>query len=64
MSAGRQWLVVPANHDTVCYVTKNPDVAAKRAAKGDYVDEITREPGVAAPGYTRFTVPKLEDDEL
>lgn len=44
MSAAKQWLVVPANPDTLAYVTSNPDVAQKRRDKGDTVTLISRKP--------------------
>ena len=42
MTTIRQWLVDPADTSTACYITNKPDVAQKRADKGDYVIELER----------------------
>lgn len=75
MSAQRQWLVDPADTSTACYITNKPEVAQKRADKGDYVVELERSaahcnrPGFA-PYYKQVKPnapkpePKVEDDEL
>lgn len=71
MSAVKQWLVDPANLDTAMYITNNPEVAAKRAAKGDFVQELERAGRSAEnpdyrPYYRRVGPPTkpAEDDEL
>ena len=71
MSAVKQWLVDPANLDTAMYITNNPDVAAKRAAKGDFVQELERAgPSADNPDYRPYyrrvkaTTKPVEDEEL
>jgi hypothetical protein len=70
MAAIKQWLVDPAHPDTAMYITNNPEVAAKRAAKGDFVQELERAGQAASnpdyrPYYRRVGQPtKPEEDEL
>lgn len=72
MTISKQWLVDPANPETPAYITSNPDVAKKRANKGDFVVLIERV-GEAfkdfshRPHHKRLrhdVAPTNEDDEL